>query len=141
VRPDKNLPAPGCGQLHVVFCRWDGTVWNRTKTVSEAVRTAEHPQNTGHRTGRHGVDTDESRVLVWRANHHGMGLPLDAEIVAEEAFASQQTNVLLTKEGLPDCAHDRVRSLLPLELAQPLGERRMNVCRASSFNQLVQSQA
>ena len=44
-----------------------------------------------------------------RANDRGVGLSLDTEIVAEAAFAGQQTKILLATNGLPDCAHDRVR--------------------------------
>src|SRR5262245_33183113 len=132
VRPDEDLAAPWGGQLHVISRLRNGTVRDGAEAVGKAIGATEHTQYAGHGKGRRRVDTEDLRMRMGRANYRGIGLSLDAEIVAEAAFAGQQPNVLLAQEGLPDSAHadsqlescSNVKSvcfLLVLALATPPG--------------------
>src|SRR5262245_29971140 len=89
VRPDEDLAATRGGQLQVVSRRRNGAVRDRAKAVSEAVRSAERSQYTRHGTGRNRVDAHDPRVRMGRANHYGVDLPIDEEIIAEAAVAGQ----------------------------------------------------
>src|SRR5262249_7478958 len=64
-------------------------------------KDAEHAR---HRLGAPRIDAEDAGVRVLRAQHHRVGLAIDAEIVAEAAAAGGEPLVLLPDDGLTDGA-------------------------------------
>src|SRR5262249_48550661 len=63
-----------------------------------------------HRLGAPAIDAEDARVRVLRAQHHRVGLALDAEIVAEAAAAGGEPLVLLADDGPTDEAEAHLPS-------------------------------
>ena len=104
VRADEERPAARRLQLHVVFGLGQRIVRDGGKPVGEAVDAGEDAEDARHRLGAPAVDAEDARVRVGGAQHHRVGLAVDAEIVAEAAAAGGEPLVLLADDGLTDGA-------------------------------------
>src|SRR5262249_2955661 len=67
-----------------------------------AVGAGEDAEHARHGLGPARVDGEDARVRVGRAQHHRVGLAIDAEIVAEASAAGGEPRVLLADDGLTD---------------------------------------
>src|SRR5262249_61756297 len=75
-------------------------VRNGSESVGEAVGAGEDAEHARHGLGARRVDAEDARVRMRGAQHHRVGLAVDAEIVAEAAAAGGEPRVLF--------AHDRL---------------------------------
>ena len=107
LRADEDRPAAGAGQLHVVAGLRHRAVRDRGKPVGEAVLSGKDAEHPSHRRRPPGVDPHDPGMRVGRAHDRGMGLPRQAEIVAEPTRAGQQPLILLAPQRLPDGAEQR----------------------------------
>jgi len=108
VRADEERPAAGGLQLHVVFGLGQRIVGDGGKPVGEAVGASEDAEHPRHCRGPPRVDAEDARVRMRGAQHHRIGLALDAEIVAEAAAAGGEPRVLLAHDRLTDEAEAHV---------------------------------
>lgn len=102
MRADEDLGPVPAGQLHVVFCRRHGIMWDRPPAILETIRPGVDPQYPRHRHRLGHVDRGNPRVGMRRAHHRGPDLTGQTEIIGEPAAPSDETLVLVARKRSPD---------------------------------------
>ena len=121
VGPDEDRGAVAAMQFHVVTGRGHRAVRNGTQAVSGAVGPGEDPEHTGQGGRPARVDGADAGMRVWRAHHHGIGLALEAEVIAELTAPGDESQVFLASDGLSDRVSggagpiDGVHEVLPVK--------------------------
>ena len=104
VRADEDLAAAGAGELHVEFRLRHRRVRNGLEAVGAAVGAGEDAEHARHGARLLGVDAQDAGMRIGRAHHRRIGLPRQAEVVAEPAPAGGEAEVLLAAQRLSDGA-------------------------------------
>ena len=102
MRTFEHLAAPGRGELHVVSGRGQRAVRNRLQRIGGAIRAGVAPQHAGHGSRRAGVDAEDARMRMRRAQHRREHLSGQAEVVAELPAAGQEALILFAAQRLAD---------------------------------------
>ena len=102
MRRDEDLRAVAVGEEDVRRARRERPVRDGFQTVAQRVGAGEHGEHAGERERLRGVDRDDARVRVRRAQHGGPGLAGEVDVVAEAAAAGEQARVLLARDRLAD---------------------------------------
>ncbi len=95
----------GCGRKRNGSAVWTlaSTVGRSgLQTVGSGVRGGQDGQNTGCGFGRAGVNGDDPRMCMRRAQEHGMSEAVEAQVVQIGAAAGDETGVLPPPRGIAD---------------------------------------
>ena len=83
-------PFRGIGAAHVA------------EALRRIVRARQHRQNTGHLARRRGIDAQQLRMGMGRAQENGEALPVQENVVRETPLALQEARSLHLKNRLTD---------------------------------------
>jgi hypothetical protein len=79
-------------------------VRNGAKSVGAAVGAGEDAEHARHGLGARRIDSADACMRMRRAQHHRIGLAVDAEVIAEAAMSRCQPRVLVADDRLADGA-------------------------------------
>ena len=94
-----------------------GIAGDRPDAVGGEIGGGQHVDGARRRLRRRDVDPPDTGMGVRRAQHRGVGLPVEADVVGVAAPAAQEAHVLLPKNRLSDparfdrCLDHRFRSI------------------------------
>ncbi len=102
MRPDEQRSLARGGELHVVTRLGQRVVGDRAEPVRGGVGAGEDAEHARHGFGARGIDRDDARVRVGRADHRRAGLSVEMEVVAEAAAPGDEPRILRAHARLAD---------------------------------------